>query len=75
MRCRHDSTLPNLGSNQYLSMRVGVYLGEWELSVYGNNLTEERAPLAISHDIPGGEPYYLSTYRPMTFGVTAAYRY
>ena len=71
----YDPTLPNLGSNQYLSMRVGVYLGGWELSMYGNNLTEERAPLAISHDIPGGEPYYLSTYRPMTFGVTAAYRY
>ena len=71
----YDSTLPNIGSNEYLTMRVGVYLTGWELSVYGNNLTQERAPLAISHDIPGSEPYYLSTYRPMTFGVTAAYHF
>jgi outer membrane receptor protein involved in Fe transport len=71
----YDSTLPNIGSNEYLTMRVGVYFSGWELSVYGNNLTEERAPLAIAHDIAGSEPYYVSTYRPMTFGVTAAYHY
>jgi hypothetical protein len=56
-------------------MRAGTYVGAWELSVFGNNLTKEESPIAISHDIPGGEPVYLSSYRPLTFGVTAAYRF
>lgn len=71
----YDPTLPNIGSNEFLTMRAGVYLSGWELSAYGNNLTKEETPLAISHDIPGSEPYYLSSYRPLTIGVTAIYRY
>jgi outer membrane receptor protein involved in Fe transport len=71
----YDPTLPNIGSNAYLTMRAGVYLSGWELSAYGNNLTKNESALAVSHDIPGSEPYYLSSYRPLTFGVTAIYRY
>ena len=71
----YDPTLPNIGSNAFLTMRAGVYLSGWELSAYGNNLTKNEAPLAISHDIPGVTPYYLSSYRPLTIGVTAIYRY
>jgi len=29
-----------------------VYLSGWELSVFGNNLTKEESPLAISHGHP-----------------------
>jgi outer membrane receptor protein involved in Fe transport len=71
----YDSTLPNIGSNSYLTMRAGVYLSGWELSAYGNNLTKNESALAVSHDIPGSQPYYISSYRPLTFGVTAIYRY
>jgi outer membrane receptor protein involved in Fe transport len=71
----YDSTLPQPGPQKSLSMRVGMYLGGWELSVFGNNLTKEESPIAISHDIPGSEPYYLTSYRPLTFGVTAAYHF
>jgi hypothetical protein len=56
-------------------MRAGVNLSGWELSVYGNNLTKNESALAVAHDIPGAEPYYLSSYRPLTFGVTGIYRY
>ncbi len=70
-----DPTLPTIGSNSYLTMRAGVYLAGWELSAYGNNLTKNESALAVSHDIPGSEPYYISSYRPLTFGVTAIYRY
>ena len=71
----YDPTLPQPGPQKSLSMRAGVYLNGWELSLFGNNLTKEESPIAISHDIPGAEPYYLASYRPLTFGVTAAYRF
>ena len=71
----YDPTLAQPGPLKSLSMRAGMYVNGWELSLFGNNLTKEEAPLAISHDIPGSEPYYLQSYRPLTFGVTASYRF
>ena len=68
-------SLPQPGPQKSLSMRAGVYLQGWEVSLFGNNLTKEESPIAISHDIPAAEPYYLTSYRPLTFGVTAAYRF
>jgi iron complex outermembrane receptor protein len=71
----YDPTLPLPGTLKSLSMRAGMTLGGWEVSVFGNNLTREESPLAISHDIPGAGPYYLSSYRPLTFGLTAAFHF
>jgi outer membrane receptor protein involved in Fe transport len=71
----YDATLPQPGDEKSLSMRAGVYLSGWELSVFGNNLTNERSPYAIEHDIPASLPYYESGYRPLTYGVTASYRF
>jgi hypothetical protein len=71
----YDATLPQPGDLKSLSMRAGVYLSGWEVSVFGSNLTNDRSPYAIAHDIPGAEPYYESSYRPLTFGVTASYRF
>ena len=71
----YDATLPQPGDLKTLSMRLGVNLGGWEVSVFGKNLTNERAPYAIQHDIPGSIPYYEAGYRPLTYGVTAAYRF
>ena len=71
----YDPTLPVPGAAHLLSMRVGMDLGPWQVSVYGNNVTNEESPLAIAHDIPGSVPYYLSSHRPPTVGVTAVLRY
>jgi iron complex outermembrane receptor protein len=71
----YDPTLAQPGPLKSLSMRAGMYVSGWELSLFGNNLTKEEAPLAISHDIPGSEPYYLQSFRPLTFGLTASYRF
>jgi iron complex outermembrane receptor protein len=71
----YDATLPQPGDLKTLSMRLGVNLGGWEVSVFGKNLTNERAPYAIQHDISGSIPYYEAGYRPLTYGVTAAYRF
>jgi len=71
----YDPTLPVPGAEHLLSMRVGMDLGDWQVSLYGNNVTNEESPLAIEHDIPGSVPYYLSSYRPPTVGVTAVLHY
>ena len=71
----YDSTLAQPGPLKSLSMRLGMYVGSWELSLFGNNITNEESPTAISHDIPGAVPYYLTSYRPATFGITAEYRF
>jgi len=71
----YDATLSQPGPLKSLSMRLGTYLGRWELSLFGNNITNNVSPTAISHDIPGAVPYYLTSYRPATYGVTAAYRF
>jgi hypothetical protein len=52
-----------------------MYVGGWELSLFGNNITNDESPTAISHDIPGSGPYYLTSYRPATYGITASYRF
>jgi outer membrane receptor protein involved in Fe transport len=71
----YDSTLTQPGPLKSLSMRLGMQLGDFEVSVFGNNLTKEETPIAISHDIPGSNPYYLQSLRPLTFGITALYRH
>ena len=71
----YDPTLPVPGALNSLSVRAGTYFGRWELSVFGNNLSREESPIAIAHDIPGSSPYYLSSLRPLTVGVTAELRY
>jgi hypothetical protein len=71
----YDPTQPQPGPLKLLSMRAGMYVGGWELALFGNNLTKEESPYAIAHDIPGVVPYYESSYRPLTYGVTANYRF
>jgi iron complex outermembrane receptor protein len=71
----YDPTLPQPGTLKSLSMRAGMYVGGWELSLFANNLTKEESPYAIAHDIPGVVPYYESSYRPLSYGVTASYRF
>jgi outer membrane receptor protein involved in Fe transport len=71
----YDPTQPGLAENNYLSLRAGIYIGGWEVSIYGNNLTNEQTPLSVAHDIPGSPLYYESSYRPMTFGSTASYHF
>ena len=71
----YDPTLGQPGPLKSLSMRLGMYVGGWELSLFGNNITNDESPTAISHDIPGSGPYYLTSYRPATYGITASYRF
>jgi outer membrane receptor protein involved in Fe transport len=77
-----DDTIPGLPQINNLQMRAGVRWNGFDLSVFGNNLTNQHPLLFESRDIPPNLPnaapdnlYYGRTTRPRTIGITATYRY
>jgi hypothetical protein len=62
-----------------LSLRAGMQMQGWDVSVFCNNLTNDHAILSSAASpnfgIPGGlVGYNQTTFRPRTYGITAAYR-
>jgi hypothetical protein len=65
-----------------LQLRAGVRWNGFDLSIFGNNLTNQHPLLFESRDIPPNLPtsapdnlYFGRTTRPRTVGITATYRY
>ena len=73
----YDTTIPGLPETRNLSLRTGLRFAGFDLSIFGNNLTDEHPLLFSSRDIagPSDNLYYGRGVRPRTFGVTATYRY
>lgn len=68
-----------LPQTSQLSLRAGVKLDALDISLFGNNLTNNHAILSSAASsnfgIPGGlVGYNQSTFRPRTIGITASYR-
>jgi hypothetical protein len=73
-----DTTIPGLPETNDLSLRLGLRFTGWDLSVFGNNLTNEHPLLFASRDVAIDSVdnlYYGRSVRPRTLGVTASYRY
>lgn len=73
-----DPTLPGLPITNNLSLRAGMRFNGFDLSVYGNNLTNSHPLMYESRDIPVNgydELYFGRGVRPLMFGVTGTYRY
>ena len=73
-----DPTLPGLPITNNLSLRAGLRFNGFDLSVYGNNLTNAHPQMYASRDIPVNgydELYFARGVRPLTIGVTGTYRY
>jgi outer membrane receptor protein involved in Fe transport len=69
----------HLPQTTQLSLRAGMKFDSWDVSVFGTNLTADHPILSsassVNFGIPGGlVGYNQTTFRPRTFGVTAAYR-
>ena len=69
----------HLPQTTQLSLRAGMKFDRWDVSVFGTNLTADHPILSsassVNFGIPGGlVGYNQTTFRPRTFGVTAAYR-
>jgi iron complex outermembrane recepter protein len=77
-----DNTLPGLPLSKELSMRLGVRFKGFDISVFGENLTNEHPLMFESRDLPPVLPttppdnlYYARTVRPRTLGLTGTYRF
>lgn len=57
-----------------VSLRSGVNLEEWDLSLFADNLFDSHPPLATTHDIKTSPLFYQATFRPRTIGLTAIFR-
>ncbi|WP_022960257.1 TonB-dependent receptor [Spongiibacter tropicus] len=71
----YDPDLDALPGTNFLSMRVGARLNGADVSLFVDNVTNSDDKLARGHDGSGAGLYYVESYRPMTLGITATYRY
>ena len=66
---------PELPSYNAVNLRVGVTRANWELSLYGNNLTDERAFLALDRERGTRARVGFLTNQPRTVGVNLRFDY
>src|SRR5437016_573112 len=75
---RNDPTLPGLPITNNLGLRAGLRFNGWDVSVYGQNLTDSHPLLFRSRDIADDsvdQLYFGRGARPRTIGATATYRF
>jgi hypothetical protein len=72
-----DATLPSLPLTRDLQLRAGLRWSGIDLSVFGQNLTNDHPVLFKSRDsaAPTETLYFERSVRPRTFGVTGTYRF
>ena len=64
---------PELPSYDIINLRGGVRTQEWEFSLFINNVTDERAFLALDQERGGRARIGFLTNEPRTYGVTARF--
>jgi iron complex outermembrane recepter protein len=62
---------PILPSYSILNARFGILKGKWDVALYANNLTDERALLSFDRERGTRARIFYLTNQPRTFGVTA----
>ena len=73
-----DSSLPGLPVTNNLSLRAGFRFSGFDVSLFGQNLTNAHPLMFKARDIYTSTVdnlYFDRGVRPMMFGVTATYRY
>jgi iron complex outermembrane receptor protein len=66
---------PELPSYDIVNLRVGLLRGNWDLALYANNLTDERALLALDQERGTRARVGYLTNQPRTFGLTARFNF
>jgi iron complex outermembrane receptor protein len=64
---------PELPAYDIVNLRVGLNRGRWDLALYGSNLTDERALLALDQERGTRARVSYLTNQPRTFGITARF--
>jgi len=62
---------PELPAYDILNLRLGVLKGKWDVALFGNNLTDERAFLALDRERGLRARVGYLTNQPRTFGLSA----
>jgi iron complex outermembrane receptor protein len=62
---------PEMPSYTVVNLRVGLLRGRWDVSLYGNNLFDERALLALDQERGTRARVGYLTNQPRTIGLTA----
>jgi iron complex outermembrane recepter protein len=62
---------PELPAYDIVNLRVGVIHGNWDVALFGNNLTDERALLALDQERGTRARVGYLTNQPRSFGLTA----
>ena len=62
---------PKMPAYDILNLRLGVRRNRWDVSLYGNNLTDERALLALDRERGTRARIAYLTNPPRTFGISA----
>ena len=66
---------PELPSYDIVNLRLGVLHDKWDVALYANNLTDERALLALDQERGTLARVGYLTNQPRTFGLTARLRF
>lgn len=66
---------PELPAYDLGNLRLGFFTDVWEVALYVNNLTEERAFLALHQEDGGRARVGYLTNRPRTIGLTTRFRF
>jgi iron complex outermembrane recepter protein len=69
---RYDPTLP---AYDILNARVGVKTGRWDIALYANNLTDERALLSFDRERGTRARLFNLVNQPRTIGISARFDY
>jgi iron complex outermembrane receptor protein len=72
-----DPTIPGLPETNDLAARAGLRWGGFDLSLFGQNLTDSHPIMFVSRDFaaPYVQQYWERSVRPRTVGITLTYRY
>jgi iron complex outermembrane receptor protein len=66
---------PELPAYDIVNLRLGLLRGKWDISLFGNNLTDERALLALDQERGTRARVGYLTNQPRTFGLTARFNF
>jgi iron complex outermembrane receptor protein len=62
---------PEMPAYDIVNLRFGVVKGKWDVALYGNNLTDENAYLALDRERGLRARVSYLTNQPRTFGISA----
>jgi iron complex outermembrane receptor protein len=66
---------PELPAYDIVNLRVGVRRDKWDIALFANNLTDERALLALDRERGLRARVGYLTNQPRTFGLTLTFNY